>query len=203
MVVGPFDRQDIGPFASSAALFQMFVKYLPREVHGRKQVVRCRRGSTSTHAIDVTEKNIKQTSSLSEYDSPIGTHFSQLKLSSHLIPTPILVLGYTPTAAPSSTMLDTATCPEIKFQDNLDQMYHFLQTLAGFSPVLHMDDESVPVSAPFQMPIHGSCSRCGQTPVFNPSVDDDDGQMPKQVHAPPQRSERLQLERDLSRERIH
>ena len=100
-------------------------------------------------------------------------------------------------------MIATTMCPEIKFQDNLDQMYHFLEISAGFSPVLHMDDDSVPISALFQALIYGSCPRCGQTPVFDPSVDDDDDQTLEQVHASLRRSERLQLERDLPHGRIH
>ena len=125
-----------------------------------------------------------------------GSHFSDT-------PSFIPVFGYTFAAAPSSTMLDTTMCPEIKFQDNLDQLYHFLEISAGFSPVLHLDDDSVPISAPFEAPIHGSCPRCGQTPVFDPSVDDDDDQIPEQVYAPPWRCERLQLGRDLPHGRIH
>ena len=82
-------------------------------------------------------------------------------------------------------------------------MSYFLGTSAGFSPVLHMDNNSVSISAPFQMSIYGSCPRCGQTPMFDPSVDDDDDQTPEQVHALPRRSERLQLGRDLPHKRIH
>ena len=113
-----------------------------------------------------------------------GGHFSNT-------PTPIPVFGYTSAAASSSTMIDTTMCLEIQFQDNLDQMHHFVGISAGFSPALHKDDDSVPISASFRAPIHGSCPRCGQTPVFDPSVDDDDDPTPEQVHALPRRSERL------------
>ena len=53
----------------------MAVENLPREVYGRKQVVKRRKGSTSTHVVDVADTNITRTSSLSEYNPPIGTHF--------------------------------------------------------------------------------------------------------------------------------
>ena len=41
-VVGPFDRQNVGQSASSAGPFQMSVEHLSKEVHGRKQAIRCR-----------------------------------------------------------------------------------------------------------------------------------------------------------------
>ena len=179
----------------------MPVEHLPREVHGRKQVVRRRRGSTSTHAVHGPDEDIMQISSLSGYDPPIGTHFSHNEafftpltvptFGGHFsdTPTPIPVFGCTSAAALSSTMIDTTMCPEIQFQDNFDQMHHFIGFSAGFSPALHMDDDSVPISAPFEAPIHGSCPRCGQTPVFDLSIDDDDDQMPEQVRALPRRSE--------------
>ena len=74
-------------------------------------------------------------------------------------------------------------------------MYHFLGISADFSPVFHINDKSVPISAPSH--IHGSCPRCGQIQVLDPSIDDNEGQMLEQVHAPPRRSELLQSERDL------
>ena len=76
MIVGSFDRQDIGSSVSSAAPFQMPIEHLTRKIYGRKQAVRCRRRSTSIYAIDVLDKNITQISSLSGYDPSIGTHFS-------------------------------------------------------------------------------------------------------------------------------
>ena len=126
-VTGSFDCQDVGTSASSAAPFWMPIEHQPREVRGRKQVVRHRRGSTSTHAIEVSDENITQTSSLSGYDSPIGTHFSYtetfftpptlLVFGGHFSDTPssIPVFGYTSAAVPFSIMSDTLVHPKIKF----------------------------------------------------------------------------------------
>ena len=97
----------------------MAVENLPREVYGRKQVVKRRKGSTSTHAVDMADTKITQTSSLSEYDPPIGTYFphtetlfTPLTVSAfrgHFSETPTLipVFDYMSTTAPSSTMPDT------------------------------------------------------------------------------------------------
>ena len=132
MIADLFDRQNVGLFATRTAPFQMPVEYLLRKVRGRKQTIRCRRGSTSTHAVDVPDTDITQTSSLSGYYSPIGTHFPHtetfftpptlLVFGGHFsdTPTPIHIFGYAFAIVPSSTMFDTTVCPEIKFQDNLD-----------------------------------------------------------------------------------
>ena len=55
MTVGLFDRQDDGLSTFCIASFKMPVEHLLREVHGRKQAGRRRRGGTSTHAVDAPD----------------------------------------------------------------------------------------------------------------------------------------------------
>ena len=52
-----------------------------------------------------------------------------------------------------------------------------------FSPVFEMDADSIPIHAPSTTSTDRSCSRYGQTPIVDSSVDDEEDQMREGVHA--------------------
>lgn len=72
----------------------------------------------------------------------------------------------------------------------------------GFSPVFQMKIDRVPVHVPFLTFKDRCCLRYSQTPMVNPSIEDEEDQMLEGVHALSWRSERLQLQQDLPHETV-
>ena len=215
MVVGSFDCHDNGLSTSCTVSFEIPVKHLSRQVCDRNQACRRHRRGTSTYEVDVPDTEFTQISSHVGYDPPIGTHFPHtatffppptlLTFGCHfnITLTSISVFGYTVAATLSSATPYTSFHPINEFEDDLTYIFNFLGTLMDFSPAFQMDADSALVYALSTMSIDRFCLRCSQTPVVDPSVDDEEGQMPEGVQTPPRRSERLHLQQDLPYERLH
>ena len=186
MVLGPFEHQKAEPSTAHITQFEVPIEHLFKQMHGYSQGCSML-GSAPGHVmiICLLLKILKLQHM--PYMTPSGCHSNP---SLKILSTPLRV-----------SMFERATS-SILTHYNLNCIYKFLSSSMSLSHVVQIADYITAREAPSAMFIDRSYPKCGETPMMDPLIDEEE-QIPMGVQVLPRRSNRQQCQQNLPYRRSH